>query len=58
MQSGHARLVRQGECFEPYDYSMLMIGGSGSGKSTFVNSLINYLLERVPGSLTPVIACT
>ena len=56
MQSGRARLVREGECFEPYDYSMLIVGASGSGKSTLVNSLVNYLLGRVPGSFNPVIA--
>ena len=58
MESSSVQLVRQGESFEPYDYSMLIIGASGSGKSTFVNSLINYLIGREPGRLTPVIACS
>ena len=50
-----AKIVRKGESFEPYDYSFLILGGYGNGKSAFVNSFINYLLGRNPLNLIPVI---
>ena len=52
-----ARIIREGEPFEPYDYSFLVLGASGSGKSAFINSLFNYLMGNTLGNLTPIIPC-
>ena len=52
------RIVQEGESYEPYDYSFLIIGASGNGKTAFVNAFINYLLGRTPMNLIPVIPST
>ncbi|OMJ67220.1 hypothetical protein SteCoe_35675 [Stentor coeruleus] len=39
------------EYFLPYDYCILVLGGTGCGKSTFVNTFINVVLNRDPENL-------
>ena len=51
------KLVKQREEFEPYDYSILILGPSGSGKSSFINTFINILLEKTPDNLLSIIPC-
>lgn len=36
------------EYFQPYDYCIFVLGSSGCGKSTFINTFINVALNRVP----------
>ncbi|OMJ90288.1 hypothetical protein SteCoe_7402 [Stentor coeruleus] len=40
-----AKCVRPGEQIQHYDYSFLLLGGTGVGKSTFINTLLNIVLE-------------
>jgi energy-coupling factor transporter ATP-binding protein EcfA2 len=49
--------VRPGQPLEPYDYAILVLGASGNGKSTFVNSLVCVILGLSPGTLRAAIAC-
>ncbi|OMJ76200.1 hypothetical protein SteCoe_24496 [Stentor coeruleus] len=50
-------VVRPGEPLEPYDYSILILGASGNGKSTFVNTLVNVIIGNRPGNLQVAVAC-
>jgi GTPase SAR1 family protein len=50
-------IIREGERLEPYDYSIMLIGGSGNGKSTLINAFLNAIVGNKPGSLQVAIAC-
>ncbi|OMJ70310.1 hypothetical protein SteCoe_31733 [Stentor coeruleus] len=50
-------VIRPGEALEPYDYSILLLGARGNGKSTFVNTLVNVIIGSNPGNLQAAAAC-
>ncbi|OMJ69038.1 hypothetical protein SteCoe_33351 [Stentor coeruleus] len=45
MNSTFAKIIEKSE-IEPYDYSILLLGGSGTGKSTLVKEIIVSVLEK------------
>ncbi|OMJ65443.1 hypothetical protein SteCoe_38210 [Stentor coeruleus] len=50
MISARAVLPRLNDIL-PYDYCILVLGGTGCGKSTFINTFINAILNREPQNL-------
>lgn len=57
LQPNIARAVKKGEPLEPYDYSILLIGASGNGKSAFLNCISNVIMEQKLTDLVPAIKC-
>ncbi|OMJ69034.1 hypothetical protein SteCoe_33344 [Stentor coeruleus] len=43
------------ENFLPYDYCIFVLGNTGNGKSTFINTFINVALNKEPGNFITAI---
>ncbi|OMJ69040.1 hypothetical protein SteCoe_33353 [Stentor coeruleus] len=56
MNSTFARAVRKSD-IEPYDYSVLIIGETGVGKSTLLNVIVNSVFGNNVENLTAAIRC-
>lgn len=52
-----ARIVRENEALEPYDYSIFVLGASGNGKSTLINSTASSIMVRDLSNLAAAIKC-